>query len=285
MLASMAAWSTLSAEAQPQQPGPRPSAKALEQAIEQLTEEARQAWTTGKLGRLEPDFRERYQGGAILESDLLAALTSPQHREPFIDAYIRWQLTSFDPAWPDLDDRSFAQLMDRTPRLLDNPRADPTVLTVLRSAEQNGPLNPDATARLRADLAELERQTALIDAMNHPARSWRSWVAKKLGAAGPRPRQWMIEELAARIAAGWEVADIKGDITRNFTASVSDQSFTPEQREMVYTQLLTLRGRKRVFAGEVTFLANGTIRVSESTAQVTNENLETWRTRLAGEGK
>lgn len=274
------------ARAQSPPPGARQSAKAIEQAIRQLTAEAEQALREARIDALSrPDFHSRFQGGSILESDLIAALTTIQHRQSFIDAYIRWQLTSFDPAWPDLDDRAFARFMDSTPRLLDNPRADPNVLDVLRRAESGGPLAPQFIAQLRADLAALEERTRRIEAMNRPAIEFRAWVAKKLGDTGPRPRQWMIEELAARIAAGWEVSDIKGDITRNFTASVSDQSFTPEQREMVYAQLLTLRGRKRVFAGEVTFLANGAIRASESTAQVTNENLETWRRRLAGEAK
>lgn len=274
------------ARAQSPPPGSRQSAKALEQAIRQLTAEAEQALREARIDALSrPDVRARFQGGPILESDLVAALTTPQHREPFIDAYIRWQLTSFDPAWPDLDDHAFARFMDRTPRLLDNPRADPNVLDVLRRAESGGPLAPQFITHLRADLAALEDRTRRIEAMNRPAIEFRAWVAKKLGDTGPRPRQWMIEELAARIIAGWDVSDIKAAMTRNFTASVSDQSFTPEQREMVYAQLLTLRGRKRVFAGEVTFLANGAIRASESTAQVTNENLETWRRRLAGEAK
>ena len=102
------------------------SGTTIEAAIKQLTREARR-FQTAPLGLPgEPDFARRFEG-TIEADDLDRALRRRTHRNPFIDAYVRWQLTSFaddSQALQELDEQSFGAFMRHAPAMVANPRAD-----------------------------------------------------------------------------------------------------------------------------------------------------------------
>ena len=74
--------------------------------------------------------------------------------------------------------------------------------------------------------------------------SFSKWVQDKLGPTGPRPRQWLLARCAATIQAGWSTRSIKTSITRNFTASLDDQSLTTDHRRLIVQQAQRLVGSK-----------------------------------------
>lgn len=267
-----------------QQPPRRQSVSALRELTRQLVAEAQQAMREGAMEHRQPNAAERFDD-PIGESDLQRAIVERQHREPFIDAYIRWQLTSFDVDLPEMSPQEFAQFVESAPVMIENPRGDSRVIAMFSRAADAGPLSPSDMAQLREVNRTLDRQTEIAEAMNVPAVEFREWVAAKLGGEGRGPRRllWMLENCAAAINAAWPPANYKRTITQSFSASESDASITDQDRHDLAQQAGRLAGLKREFINQVTFMADGSVRVTMSTAAVTNRDVENWTRRLAGE--
>ena len=115
--------SATSAHAQPPEKHQR-----IREARHLLIEEAIEAQKNELLPTLSPDFAKRF-GHQIPQADLTQAILVRTHPDPFVDAYVRWQLTSFDPSLPQLSDQEFANFMDAIPALIPNPRAEPEVVS------------------------------------------------------------------------------------------------------------------------------------------------------------
>src|SRR5687767_11795008 len=71
----------------------------LQNAIAHLVDEAKFAIREGKLHHQKADYAQRFPADIPLR-DLTEAIASAVDSEPFIDAYVRWQLTSFNPSLP-----------------------------------------------------------------------------------------------------------------------------------------------------------------------------------------
>ena len=253
----------------------------IREARRLLISEALDAKKNQQLPTLSPDFAQRFDR-EIPNADLSQAILEPTHRDPFVDAYVRWQLTSFDPALPEFNDQQFADFMDNIAALVQNPRADPQIIDTLERLAESAVLPAQRLQQLQEDVAELDRRTTITAQFNEPAISFAQWVQRKLGETGPRPRQWLLARCAATIRAGWSTRSIKTRITRNFTASLDDKSFTTDHRRLVVQQAQQLVGFKRRFVNEVTFLANGSVRVTFSTGGVDRDDVKRWSDRLAG---
>ena len=113
-----------------------------EEAIKLLAEEARQAKADLALPTETPDFADRFDR-EMDPADILRTIARRGNRDPFIDAYIRWQFTSFDVSLPDLDDRNFARLMDEAPTMVENPKADRSAIALLDQYDRAGELSPE----------------------------------------------------------------------------------------------------------------------------------------------
>ncbi|MHC5023200.1 MAG: hypothetical protein ACYTGG_04730 [Planctomycetota bacterium] len=247
-----------------------------------LVEEAKNARADRLLPEGKPDLAARL-GRAVPPDELLPALLTRRHADPFIDAYVRWQLTSFDPDLPDLDDHAFIRVMNEAPAMVENPAAAEDVLAVFAQARDAKTVSPDDAGKLREAWTEIQRRAAVAQSMNRPAVAWRDWVESRLPTTGARPRQWRLERCAATIRAGWPPRTIKGRITRDFKASRVDAAFTPDRRRLVAGQISDLEGLKRRFVREVSIRPDGTVHVGFSTAAITGHDVERWTSILVGE--
>lgn len=260
------------------------SGSSIEAAIKQLTREARR-FQTDPLGLpAEPDFARRFEG-TIEADDLDRALSRRTHRNPFIDAYVRWQLISFaddSRALGELDEQLFGAFMRHAPTMVANPRADRDLVALLKRGNQSGPLSGADLRRLQRLERQLNQMTKRAELLNRPAIGFYEWAQKKLGPIGPRPRQWLLCRCAATIAAGWPARSIKSAISRAFTESVRDRRFTPSQRRVVADQSRRLIGLDRTIINQMTFLADGSLRVTFSRSRVEAKDAEAWIERLMG---
>lgn len=278
---------TLPLSAQTSKPGrpvrPGSTRSVMQQVIERLTELAIDAKKTGEIPE-EPTIVGELGDSATLvdEVEVLRAMVRRQHRDPFIDAYIRWQLTGFEVTLPEINDRDFITFMDNAPAFVENPASDPRIVSFFEQAERAGAHAPERVEFIRRAQAEMETKQREAERLNEPATKYREWVAEQLGKTGVRPRQWMMEELAAKITAGWPVSDIKGAMSRAYSDSVKDESFTPEQRAMLVNQLKTIIGPGRRWVKEITYLASGEVKVAVWTSSVDMGDVENWTNRLAG---
>jgi hypothetical protein len=268
------------------EPPPKPggsakAAKALDRAVESLRVEARQVRAALRLTAAQPDFAARWSEPVPVE-DLSAAMAMRQDRDPFIDAYIRWQLTSFDPPLPPLDDRGFLRFMDAAPPLLENPRAAADILAAFERADAEPALPPQERARLQALAAEMERRAPIAAQMNLPAEAWRDWVAVRLGETGARRLLWLLERCAATIEAGWPTRSIKSRLSREFAEAAGDRSIFQNDRDRIAATARRLIGRSRRMVSEVTMFVAGDVEISFSTAAVDAADVQSWIDRLNG---
>lgn len=265
---------------------PRPDAtpaqqKIVKKLLAQLETEARTILKDQKISNTEPDIASRFD--EKLPPDLIGSILLHRlHSEPFIDAYSRWQLTSYEPALLELTDQQFLLFMDETPAMMENPWAAAEVVALFEKAENAGPLmESDANALRRLEI-ELKEKEAIAQHLNHPAEQFRAWVSKQLGETGMRPRLWLLEECRAIINAGWPTRSIKTKITKNFTDSTVDNSFTDRDRHAVAHIADEMAGTSRKCVNSIGFLASGAVDVKYSTSQITKSDAENWRNRLFG---
>ena len=253
----------------------------IKEARKLLIAEAEQAKKDKQLPTLSADFANRFNKQIPVE-DLTAAILERVHRDTFIDAYVRWQFTSFDPDLPDFSDQQFARFMNNIPSFIDNPRADSETVYSMKNLSKSGRLLKNQWPQFEEFVNTLDKQTQLAEIFNEPARSFADWVQTKLGKTGHLPRLWLLARCAATIDAGWSTQSIKTKISRQFTDSVKDETFTSDQRRHVIKQAQRIVDRKRVFVNEITYMADGSVRVSFSTCTVTQKNVKNWSDRLAG---
>ncbi len=261
----------------------------IQRALEQLTQEAVQARRELRLPTLEPDFATRFTEKDAIESAIvLDAVTRPTHKDPFIDAYIRWQLTSFNPPLPELNDQQFLNLMANAPALLDNPRADPDTVAAFEKAETAPRLSERDLQRFRETSNTMADRAGVIERLNLPALEWRKWIDNQLPSRGPRKLQWLIERCYSTISAGWTSRDVKGDLTRacrDLGKSAGDLGLSPQQKQMVSEQLQRIEGVRRRIVEDVAFLAGDRVDVTFSNAYVNESDVKKWTGLLDGEDR
>ncbi len=263
-------------------PPRRSSLSALRDLVSQLTDEARDAKRDGFLRHEVPNAASRC-ARTIGSHEVSQALVEPQHRDGFIDAYIRWQLTSFDAPLPEMSDRQFARFLDQLPAMAENPRGSEEVIDLFNRAADAGTLSNNDLAQLREVNRELDRRTQAAELMNRPATELRAWVRERSGAAGMRPLLLLLESCAAHIRAAWMPSHIKRQISESMSESARDQTIAARERAAIGQFAQRLAGLRRRLVHEVTFMADGSVRVTFSTAAVTQRDVENWNERLAGE--
>lgn len=275
---------TARSSAQSSRPNPHKEKPAIQRAIDLLLAEAEQSRRDQKLARNQADFAESFKD-ELRDEDVLKALAQPVHRNPFVDAYVRWQLTSFNPILPPLDDRQFLKLMAAAPPLLPNPCAEDATVATYEKAEGATKLAQRDLDRMRENWSQLNRQRQVIETLNTPALAWRKWVDNQLPGRGPRKIQWLIERVASTISAGWDSRDAKGDLTRatkDLGKSVGDLALTPPQTQMVCEQIQRMRNLKRRMIEDVAILATGRVDVSFANVYVSDNDIEKWVESMGG---
>lgn len=261
---------------------PTPASDAINCVVTELVVEAENLALRQLPPPLAPDYARRCQLRPA-QAEIVAALSSRQHADPFIDAYIRWQLTSFEPTLPAWSDRDFFGLMNSAPAMIANPRADADLIELLALAEGSASLENAVVDRLRTLMEDLDLRELMAEQMNRPALAWRDWIARHLNNDGVRPRQWLIERCSAMLAAGWPVRSLKFDLTRSLDRANKDLTVTYSQRIMLAEQLEQLRNRERRLVTRVIFAPDGTIIGRYARTGVSDEELDDWQRLLASD--
>ncbi len=251
-----------------------PSTAALAEAISILIHEAKQAKLDQQLPRTTADFARGF-GREFPPALLARRMARRAHPDGFVDAYVRWQLTSFDPPLPDLDERSFERFLTQLPPLLHNPRADETLIESLGSAARAGQLPPRAQAEVRGRLDGLAKRASLVQALNRPALELRDWIDKKLPDSGPPRLMAALERCGALVEAGWEASAAKLDVEQRFRAGGRDLTLTSRQRVRLAAQAGRLAGRSRAYVRSAR-IVEGALVVDYQDTAVYNFDVRRW---------
>jgi hypothetical protein len=262
-----------------QPPAPRGATATLDAALDLLAAEARLIVAAGLDPPEEADFARRHPL-ALDPSAILEALGAPADRDPFVDAYVRFQLTSADPDPALLEERGLRRLLERAPRLLENPRADARVLAALRRAHGAGSLSKRQLQALRALAADLEARAQRAARLNGPAERFARWLESALQSRGHLGAEWALRRCAAAVSAGWPVAKLKAQVTAALQAAAADPGLEAAQRQQVAQAIRQLAGVERESVESITFMADGSVRAAFATSRISAEDAERWATIL-----
>ena len=256
-------------------PAPQePSAAALAEAIKILIDEAKQAKHDQQLPRATADFAGGF-GREVPPEMLARRLARRAHADGFVDAYVRWQLTSFDPPLPDLDERALERFLAQLPPLLHNPHAEETLIESLGSAAREGQLSPRVQADVRRGLDDLAKRAGLVQALNRPALELRDWIDKKLPESGPPRLMAALERCGALVEAGWEASPAKLEVEQRFRARGRDLTLTSQQRVRLAAQAGRLAGRSRTYVRSAR-IVEGALVVDYQDTAVYNFDVRRW---------
>ncbi len=234
----------------PPAPAEMSDAALLRAAIVELAAEGAQAMEDGRLPRQETTFAREFlerSSRASINGDLVFdRLQHPAHKDPFVDAHIRWQLFGFEPIWPeterDFDDEEFEEMLSDLPALLPNPRSDRGAIGRINAALAREQVSDSDAEAIRALDQSLRDESARISDLNRPGLELRGLIEERVGEVGHRAHQVRLEHLAAMVEAGWPVEDLKRRIADHFEQARDDAAFTAEQRERVASQAVKLIG-------------------------------------------
>jgi hypothetical protein len=258
----------------------QPKADDLPTMIESLKREAILAREQGK-PPAQADAASR-TAATVDVLDISRAMTQQLDRDPFIDAYIRWQLTSYDPPLA-LPERAYQPLLASLPTMVENPRAGSDTMDLLARAAAAGPLSPSDFQQLQEFSAALDAQSEQAEHMNRPAIELRRWLHDAADPTTVLPMLLLVEECAATIDAGWSTRSIKTRISRACRTYGEDDELATASKRLIARSLQRLEGMERRSINQITFMADRSVNVNYTTAAVTPRDVENWTTLLAGQ--
>lgn len=212
-----------------------------------------------------PDFAGRHE----FDLEPLAvgrALATRAHRDPFVDAYVRWQLAGVEHVLPDLDERAFDRLLESLPRLPENPRADRRLLATMSVLRGAGPIPTARQATIRAELDQLAARAARAEARCLPARDLRRRLASRFDGDPARRLDLELETIAALVAAGWPCAAAKSRLDDLCVTLGREAALDAEDRATFGRHAGRLAGRRRSLLAGAAFRENVLEPVYDDTA-------------------
>jgi len=271
-LAAQLIGSPVHAQSKPQRD--QSSAAVFQEAIHLLADEAQQSLVKQQLARPAPNFAAEFKK-AIPAQLVGQKIIRPLHRDPFIDAYIRWQLTSYNPKLPDLDARQFDKMLDELPKPIQNPRADRDLINTLVAAGKAGALSASAQESMNKQLNDLSEHTSLAAALNQATLDLRTWLRNQLPKTGERTLLAGLEQCNALVETGWPVDDAKARLDEDFKASDRDPHFTNEQRQSVINHMRSLIGKRDLYVTSAS-ISNGRLAVEYADTAIYDFDVRRW---------
>ena len=221
-------------------------AAALSQALSMLVREARQAKAQQKYPREAADFASTFAGKPDPEA-VGARLVRPANDDPFIDGYVRWQLTSFQPPMPDLTVVQLQRMLDRMPALVDNPRSDSVLIAELTASARGGILTKPTQELMNRRIAQMDQRTMTVESFNRAPMGFREWLRGQVEPGGTRQVLLAIEECHAVVLARWNCDPAKQRLEALVNDASKNLSLSPDDRQIIRESLLGLSGLRALY--------------------------------------
>ena len=187
-------------------------------------------------------------------------IIKPIHNNPFVDAYVRWKLTSFPIHIPQLSDLAFEKLLEQLPKYPENPRANRTLCdAVARESTRGRPLNRPEIVSLKHTLKEVNTQYQITKSQTKPADQFRLWLFEELEVNPSRLALAHLERIAATVSAGWSVSKAVSQAEKAFTAINSNGGLPDDAQKKLDTIASRISGIERLTLTGVDTSFDGTI--------------------------
>ncbi len=187
-------------------------------------------------------------------------IIKPTHNDPFVDAYIRWKLTSFPIHLPQLSDIAFQKLLEQLPKYPENPRANKTLCdSVARAAAIGRPLNRPEILSLKNKLEESNTQYKIAKSQTTPADMFRLWVIEELQNKPSLLSLAHLERIAATVSAGWNARKAVAQAETAFTTINANGGLPPDAQNELHIICSRISGINRLTLRDVDISFEGTI--------------------------
>ncbi|MDP7009715.1 MAG: hypothetical protein QGI78_09115 [Phycisphaerales bacterium] len=182
------------------------------------------------------------------------------HDNPIVDAFVRWQLTTYPIALPTLSDRAFQELLKQLPPYPENPRANARLCDlVARAAARGKPLSRPELTSLKQRLQEIEDQHARNSVQAKPADLFRRWIFEELQSQPERLALAHLERLASLTSAGWDVSKAFLQAESAYIAIQSKGGLSKKAQESISGAMMQISGINKLTLIRVDSTFDGTI--------------------------
>ncbi len=252
-----------------------------------LSDEARQSKVDGVLKRSSASFASDEAFGnstAPPQTAVLDRILRRNHTDAFTDAYIRWQLTSFNPMIEisRMADREFDRLVQVLPSVLPNPRADDALIEAFQRAAGLGTLTEQQQKDVNDRLNALARLSSAAEAFNVPGRELHEWLVQQFASQPHRVLTLMLHRAQSLAQTGWPVEDIKRTIDAQIARFASQREFTIDQRRAIALTAERMMVRPRMYL-ETAGVSEGAAYVNFNTTGIFDYDVRRWARALADE--
>lgn len=243
-------------EEQPAAPASAPQAPSasspviLKRIIAILADEGVEALRTGQLQRTHANIASENHGEVIM-TQVAKAIIEPQHRDPFVDGYIRWQLTSYDPPLPKMADAQWQRMIENLPMIPINPRADADLIKLLNQGIQAGELSEDDQKKILDRITLMSEIESNRRALMTPAVELRAWIMEKHKDSLYQQMVLSVEKCAALVRAGWPTGDAGAKTAELFAQAARDREITDQEKLKAARVAESVIGLSRVYVASV----------------------------------
>lgn len=249
---------------------------ALQLAIGQLREEGQAFRGTGNLPRQQPDFADSF-AHRVRAEDVIDAITQVQDRDDAaVDAYIRWQLLSFNVDLSGMDDAAFDRLIAHLPRLERCPSANTEIHKTLERLALGAGRNADVKAELEQRWNAVHFEDKQVELLNQPALKFRELVADAMPETGMRRVGVLLFDLQGRIASASDTRAVKTRLTKALRERMNDDTISLEQRWRLLRYIEDLPGDETRIVRDVVFYATQPADVRYSTYAIRSTDVKKW---------
>ncbi len=211
-------------------------------------------------------------------------ISRTQDRKPFIDAYIRWQLTSFDPPLPEMSKSRQQALLSQLPALNPNPLANPVVLQRINELLQIPILNENEQAQVIQEYTKMSEARLAANERNIPAKGLRMWLIKSYPPASRSGIEARVELVAALVTTGWNAKGAKNLLASSCEMAGQQASLTPAEQQALARLLSKLIG---LGTTAIQSLRTGdfTLQVEFHSSMVQDYEVRQWTRMLHGQNE
>lgn len=260
---------------------------SMSHIVRMLSDEAQQSKRDGVLMRSSANFASDDAWRHAPAPPPVAVLDRIARRndtDPFIDAYIRWQLTSFKPVLDTtrMSDREFERLVQGLPAVIHNPRADQALIDAFQRAASLGTLSEQQQVEMNNRLNGLAQRSSHVHAFNVPASQLHEWHMQQFANQPHRVLVLMLHRAHALAEAGWPVEEFKRSIDTQIARFARMREFTIQQRRAVALRAESSMARARIYL-EIAGVTEGAAYVNFNTTGIFDYDVRRWARALADE--
>jgi hypothetical protein len=178
---------------------PRRVVQILQQEVKQFSKDATPLRATPTIATAFPLDLDDPRVAARL-TDIIRR---PATTDTATDAYIRWQLTSYDVDLTPLTDSQFEMLLSRLPRIQNNPLGTTAAAGWANGLRQQETFEISQQPRILDRFNELKDAADATTRSNAPALAFRKWLINHFAHDPPRSILLQAERLSTLLASHW----------------------------------------------------------------------------------